>query len=287
MTRILARAGWLCATLASTVVLISACATPVEPDVETTARGLDIEGIDLGAYAEVTAQLDFERGTVVLPLDGIRKDSAEVTALRLHARQALVDSCLRERGLPGVEWPAMPPADGDRLFGPWSVALASRYGFGMARDALNSAGPPDRTDEQSQCIASAKEEMAGLGESADTYSLDKQIRSTAYDAVKVSPEAKAAISAAQACMVENGIAIDSESGMPRSDPSASNSETNIRIAVTSATCYVETGAIQTLYDRLAQYQAALIDKNEAAVVELAREKDELIAGYQEIIDANK
>ncbi len=263
------------------MVLVS-CSSAPQPDTESGSEGLDIGGIDLDQYSTVSAQLDFGKGIVTLPIDAIRRDSAQVTELRDQARRALVDTCARASGLPSVAWAPFSQINLDgRLYGLWSVSLATRYGFEMADESVK----PNRSDDESLCFASAKEAMAGVA--PDSYSLDDQISSSAYDAVQMSDEGKAARAAAQACMTDEGLVIDPDSGHPRSDASAGNSEANIRIAVIEATCNVETGAIQTLYDLTARYQAALIDRNEAAAVVLAEQKAELIAGYQKIIDESK
>jgi hypothetical protein len=98
------------------------------PDAEPGSIALDTEGIDLEQYSSVTAQLDFEAGTAILPLNAISKSSPEIEALRVEAKRVLTDACLRESGLPDVDWTSQVDAvEEDRLYGgcPYVVRQAA------------------------------------------------------------------------------------------------------------------------------------------------------------------
>lgn len=269
-------------------VVATSCAAIEPPSLPTTDDTSEIssilEDINMDDYSSVRANLDFSSGTVVLPIDAIRRDSDDVLALRQEARRSLVDSCLAERGLPPIDWPADLAPDENRLYGIWSVNLASRYGLERPSVVLAGDSSP-ASDDQIPCLEFAKDEMRELNEAADAVSLDTQVASVSFYAVVSSTEGMTALEAARSCMVDEGLALD-PAGNPMGDDSPGNSETNIRIAVTWATCNVETGAIQALFDLTARYQAALIDRSEAAGVALAEEKLALIEGYRKIINSN-
>jgi len=270
--------------------LLAACATvngPL-PDAEPGSIALDTEGIDLEQYSSVTAQLDFEAGTAILPLNAISKSSPEIEALRIEAKRVLTDACLRKSGLPDVDWTSQVDAvEEDRLYGGWSVSIATRYGLEVP-DSVASSTVAEYSSDELRCLGSAKDEMEDLLKQIDSVGLDWQVYLSSYDAVRASSEGKAAMAAAQACMTERGLKIDAESGFPEFDASsAGDSEINVRIAAAQATCNVETGAIQTLFDLTARYQAALIDRNEAAAVALSEEKAELMEAFRGIIEADQ
>jgi hypothetical protein len=121
----------------------------------------------------------------------------------------------------------------------------------------------------------------------DAVNFDDDARYTAYAAPLVSADGKAALAKAQECMRDEGLSLDPEFGFPGPVTSSENDdEANIHIVVVAATCNVETGAVQTLYDLTARYQTALIDRNEAAAVALAEEKAELVHYFTRIVDEN-
>jgi hypothetical protein len=253
----------------------------------TSSVGLDAAGIDIEPYANVTAQLDFETGTVLLPLDAIDKNAPEVDELRREAWRVLTDSCLSASGLPGYSWVETVPSQENRLFGLWSVSLAHEYGFEMA-DTVDQVVPATPSDDEMRCLDASKEEMRTRFNLDDSYSFDAQVGRAAYDAAYASAEGRAAIAAAEACMVDEGLELEPDAigARPEYDE-AGNSAENTRIAVIVATCNTNTGAIQTLYDLTARYQSALIDQHEAEAEAAAEVVAERIAGFQGVISASK
>lgn len=275
------RALTLALPVALICVLLSSCSS-AEPEPDPAA--LDVAGIDLDQYQDVTAQLDFETGTAVLPLNAIRRNTPELQELRAEATHTVINACLEDSGLPPyTDWSPTPSIEEDRLYGVWSTSLAARYGY-ESPSTVEPSEPPVLTSEQQPCFDSARSELSDLLSSLDSLDLDTQIYFSSYAAVQASEEGKAAIALAQKCMTDAGLSIDPESGQPRTDQSPGNSETNVRIALTNAKCNVETGAIQTLFDLTAKYQAALIDRNEAAAVALAEKKAKLMAAFTAVIE---
>lgn len=258
--------------------LLSSCSTGTV--------GLESSGVDIEPYAHVTATLDFEAGTVVLPVDAINRNAPQVDELRREAWQVLTDTCLGESGLPGYSRPEIVSSEEDRLFGLWSVPLAQEYGFEIA--ALIDQVPPTPSDDELRCLDESKEEMRTRFNLDDGYSFDAQVADAAYDAAFVSEPGQAALAVAKECMVEQGLEFDAESPMPQFDyESDGDSAENRRIAVIQATCNVETGAIQTLYDLTARYQSALMDASEAEAKEAAEVVATRIAGFESVISASE
>lgn len=260
--------------------LVACAASSPPPDL------LDVDGIDLQNYANVSANLDFDEGSVTLPVDSIDHVGPEFMEAEHDALRALVDSCLGELGLPPYAW-SVPPAEqmDNRLYGSWSIPFASRYGFASSSEG-EAPAPPVLTLEEQGCFSGAKGELGPVLEGIDTVDIDTQISSTAYDSVRASAEGRAALRAAQDCMRGKGLTLNSTSGLPVLDYSMPNSEANIRAAVIVATCNVDTGAIQTLFDLTARYQTALMDRNEAAVAALQQKNADRIAALKAIVDRN-
>jgi hypothetical protein len=275
-SRIAAPAGVL---LIAASFLLSSCST--------NSVGLDAADIDIEPYANVTATLDFEAGTAILPVDAIDRDATQVDELRREAWRVLTDACLAESGLPGYSWSETVPSEEDRLFGLWSVPLAQEYGFEMAA-TIDQVTPPTPNEDELRCLDESKEEMRTRFNLDDGYSFDAQVARAAYDAAFTSAEGTAALAAAKECMVEQGLEFGADSPMPQFDyEAAGDSAENRRIAVIEATCNVETGAIQTLYDLTARYQSALIDANEADAKDAAEIVATRIADFEGVISASK
>lgn len=268
------------------VALVCFALTACSPETSSNSETLQADSIDLEPYTHVRANLDFETGTVTLPLQAIEMNSPEVGELRVLATRALVDSCLADNGLPTYAWPNRTPEGDDRLYGIWSVSWAASFGYDLPQSADKDDLPPISA-EQEACFSAGRAEMEDKLKAIDAVNFDDDVRRAAYAATLASPEGKVALSLAQECMRDRGLSLDSESGFPKLDTSSEyGGEANIRIAVIEATCNVETGAVQALYDLTAQYQTALIDRNEAAAVALAEEKAELVTYFTRLIDEN-
>jgi hypothetical protein len=86
-------------------------------------------------------------------------------------------------------------------------------------------------------------------------------------------------------MEEAGLVLDPDDGRPSEQYSAQGKESEIAAAITEARCAQTTGAVQTLYDLQAKYEAAYRE-DQAAQIQAFSEKrrkverffDDVIAG---------
>lgn len=273
-----------------TMTLMGCTAVPREGDAASQLGDVSIDG-----YMGVTAGLDFDTGTARMPIDKVALETVEVDTRVLHAMWVLIDRCMVARGFPAiapmVDW-SIGSGIEDRSFGLWSVSLASTFGPERPSAGAKGGGLPvvdslslgtDYNAMMPSCMDSAKADMMPiLAVLGDPLSIDYQIRTASYQATMSSREGKSAIARRIDCLEGQGIVVDLDSGGPSSDYFV-NQETMIAIAVAEARCNVETGAIRELYDMMARYQAAHMAQQEALIVELSRQKEEIIRQLDAII----
>lgn len=260
--------------------------------------GADLGIVSIEGYEGVTAVLDFEAGTAQLPLDAVELRSPHAQALEAQALWTLVDECMVPKGFPAVadsyggESDAAAEAVG---FGLFSISLASEQGYGareVRKDSPGGGTPakldpvPGYADALPPCWDTARTEMAERTSRPDDadelFGIDVRIEQAAYDAVRASAAGKDAVARRVECLEQRGIVVDPDSGASSrvhyTDPVA-----EITAAVADATCNVETGAAQELFDLFARYQAAYMDEYEAQVAELATQRATLVSQLQGIV----
>lgn len=268
---------------------LSGC-SPTSPQTED-----DWGEVSIADYSHVTARLNYETGTVEMPLDAVRAVTPEVANKSRRAIWAVTDACMAEHGHPrvsaDVSWPAIAP-DEDRLYGRWSTALASRFGAVPSPDTLEGfridtvARGVAYNSQLTPCWDGMQEVLAPeLTFIESSTNVDYQVYRQAARATLDSPEGKAALQKRTTCMENEGVVVDPETSMPSSDYGTGEraDETMVRVAVVAAQCSEQTGAIQQLYDLTARYQAAYIDQREAQFVALEEHATAVEARLDEVL----
>lgn len=274
---------------AVTALTLTGCATSGDDGVPG-----EFGPVDLDDYSQVRAQLNFETGTVVLPLDAVRAVTPEVGNKVMRAMWAVTDECMAESGFPTVsdkvEWPAVAPNE-DRSYGRWSETLASMYGVIPSPQTLEGF----RVETVSQGVAYNDQllvcwdEMQAILEPELAFvegaNIDYQVYIQAYQATLDSDEGQAAISRRTACMEAQDIVVDDDTHLPSSDyqTGANAEETETRVTIIAAQCGAETGAIQELYDITARYQTAYLEQREAQFTALDEKAAKVEARLDEVL----
>lgn len=255
--------------MACTVFGITGCVQTGRPaDGDSSSSSISRDG-----FAN-SAVLHPDTGIVDLPLDRYEIDDPEYTALSLHARDAVTNSCLAEHHLAAVSDPlGWKPGPRPFAWYPmiWSVQLAQKYGF-ETPNPPTSADPYDSysTAKQKQLVSceqkgrDAMDERAATAPMSRTYaSLIEQARSaTIADDV-----GKAALADIAQCLKGKHVQVDPETGLHGRATDVMPLAQQIPVAVAEATCATETGGAQKYFDVLAQYQASLIEQNKDALEE--------------------
>ncbi|MCM6762914.1 flagellar protein FlgN [Rathayibacter sp. ZW T2_19] len=279
------------------VLGVSACTAPTP--------GPRINGmpanVDISAYADVHAVLNREDETMVFPIDAFFIDPRTRGRI-LQANALLWDECMRAGGR------SYPPAEFDLTgsalvpdtnYGIWSADRAARFGYGMdpsdgaEMEAANAAymatdADPGWEPAFEKCTdttallpepgrwTAGPEAMAVAGPA-------KQVASDAYVLATADPDWDRARSEWSDCLVANGLRLRSGEESPWGPEVPEDPEEAIRTAVLDVQCKEETGLVETLSSLEAQYQAALIDQNRAAMDEVAEKEQEIIAQAEKIL----
>lgn len=253
---------------------LSGCAGPSTKGV-TSPDTTDLGIVSIEDYSDVSAKLDFETGAVVLPLSTITLQAPEIAAKTQHAIAVLTDACMVQKGFPAVaenrDWTWT--GQENRTFGLWDVDDASKFGFDF--DPM-TAFPTvevlplgvEYNNNLPECAKAATDKLAEELEFLQAPNIDYQIYSNAYEQTISSDEGFEAFAKRTACMEEQDVVVDPETKGPSDAYLKQSQEIQIRIATVFASCSVDTGAVQTLFNIEARFQAAYMDKVAAQIAEL-------------------
>jgi len=258
--------------------------------------------IDISGYADVRAELDVEAETIRYPIDAFFL-APEQLATVAHANDLLWDACMEEGGR------SYPPAAfdmsaslhrQDTYYGIWSPDRAARLGYSFDASAAEAA------DAAAQAMMAADQDDSGWGpafdacvetverlpligrdialdEDQEVFDLPQAVRDDAKMLASRSPRWDEARAEWSDCLTAKGLLLQEDETSPWAPEVPEDPEAAIRTAVLDVQCKEETGLVETLSSLEAQYQAALIDQNRAALDEVAEKEQEIIAHADEIL----
>jgi len=247
--------------------------------------------VSIEDYGDVTAKLDYDHAVAETPASALSLSSPDYVVRVLHAIATIADTCMVEKGFEATandkDWSPFIPEE-DRTYGIWSVAYASKYGVSLSPEAgpatvdVISMGV-EQSKAYDTCATEAKESLMDQLVFSQDANIDAQIRSRAYELTLASDEAKDAKLDWQTCMEERGIVLDPADGRPVQQYQEQGKEAEIGAIVIEAECARSTGAVQTLYDIQARYEAALIDSQSAQVASFVEKRDAAIKVFDKAI----
>lgn len=260
------------------VLLLAAGATLVSCS-EPKSTSLSISDDAVKSYSSTRAILDPSTGSITLPLDKYAMSWSDLN-LVASANDKLIDSCLRTSSFTNPllslnrSTRVVPE---DRRYGPWSPALATRWGYGSPADDVASRGDT-LLASQSQMWQSAQEQCYRSTKLLPSLSYSDSKASGAKSLIAVGAQGagEAAVYAASQpawtsarskwwdCLRKNGI--EPRTGANEWVPNgAGDGESAVRTAITDVMCKSQTGLVATLSNLEARYQRAYEAKNEAAL----------------------
>lgn len=276
------------------LLLLAACASTPPPSPSPSASTLDaLADVSIDGYEHVRAELDFDNGVASLPIDEFTKGNPAIQMKALHAIALLADRCLAEQGLPTLseryDWSPYTDEE-NRRYGLWSVSLASKHGLDVAPSAGLRSRNIDTTDlgvdfneAYERCRESAEQALWDELTFLSDADLDRRIRLRSAELALAHSDGATAAAAWRACTDAHEVVIDPTNGLPSEHYAAQSEESAIRVAVIQAECAASTGAIQTLFDLQARYEAAFIDQQAAALREFSVRLDEVVTALDEVI----
>lgn len=270
------------------VLALTSCATAT---LESKGSVPSLAPVSIADYSKVTAKLDFAHAIATTPIDEITVQAPAFNTKIFHAIDIRTDQCMVKRGFqeiaPKMDWTPYPEEE-DRGYGAWGVENASKYGLDMAPDR----GPRDfdtvplgveYNKAYAPCMESAKEGLMSILSFTDAPNIDARIIMQAHEMTRTSAAGKKAIASWRTCMEDRGLVLDPDDGFPSAQYKAQGKESEIKATVTEATCGVETGAVQTLYDIQARYEQAYIDSQAAQIQAFKKKRDQIEHELDEII----
>ena len=258
----------------------------------------------------VHAIFDAEQDIVKMPLDDYlyyERTNYEYTAFQIAMKQ-----CYAEHGqsytdpdqAPQSE--SAPRGDPGRMYGPWNVEYAKKYGF-QKRDPNNAAAPISYNSGESmspedklrtECYPKARETLEaavpeGKRPENEGQSTNSRISTEAGNAVYGSTLHRELEEKWKQCVSDRGLTPRSAGSVAEETPLAEQlsknngfnepaSEEEIRIATIQAECNQQVGMSKQLYDLEAQYQMPLIRKYQSQLEQerqADRDRDEKFKQY--------
>ena len=257
----------------------------------------------------IHAIFDAEQDIVKMPLDDYSHYEGgthyEYTAFKIAMKQ-----CYAEHGqsytdpdqAPQSE--SAPSGDPGRMYGPWNVEYAKKYGF-QKRDPnaapISFSSPESLSPEEqlrTECHDKARETLEaavpeGKRPENDVQSTYSRIYTEAINAVYGSKLHRELEEKWKQCVSDRGLTPRSAGSVAEETPLAEQlskndgfnkpaSEEEIRIATIQAECNQQVGMSQQLYDLEAQYQMPLIRKYQSQLEQdrkAERERDEKFKQY--------
>ena len=259
----------------------------------------------------VHAIFDAEQDIVKMPLDDYLYYEGG-THYEYTAHQIAMKQCFAEHGqsytIKSLDSRETPRGDLGRMYGPWNVEYAKKYGF-QKRDP-NAADPISYNSEESmspeeqlriECLDKARETLdAAVPEGKRPKDQKDQEEPTRF---RIANKASGAAYNSKLrgeleekwkqCVSDRGLTPRSAGSVAEETPmfdqmmknggtNAPASEEEIRIATIQAECNQQVGMSQQLYDLEAQYQMPLIRKYQSQLEQerkAARERDEKFKQY--------
>lgn len=257
----------------------------------------------------VHAVFDAEQDIVKMPLDDYtyyERTHYEYTAFKIAMKQ-----CYAEHGqsytdpdqAPQSE--SAPSGDPGRMYGPWNVEYAKKYGFQkrdpnakapISYNSPESMSPEDKL--RTECYPKARETLEaavpeGKRPENEGQSTSSRISTEAGNAVYGSKLHRELEEKWKQCVSDRGLTPRSAGSVAEETPLTEQlsknggfnepaSEEEIRIATIQAECNQQVGMSKQLYDLEAQYQMPLIRKYQSQLEQdrkAERERDEKFKQY--------
>lgn len=241
------------------------------------------------------AVLDYSRTRIALPVSEYIMSPEQWLTIS-KARERAFGLCMIPKGFPETP-PKAVADDEDRFFGLWNVDNARKYGHGFAPQATISEPSSDPAWQvaREQCVASEEKVVSKFTPDVSDQDPGKVASDSQYLASQ-DPAWKAGRDKWGTCLRENGLEPEggdsswgSKQGseilgrMDQTNPSATDLEADIRVAVIEATCNQQTHLTQSLGDLIASYEAPLVKKKQAILNAIKQKNIEYVKAATEYL----
>ncbi|WP_157544388.1 hypothetical protein [Jonesia quinghaiensis] len=290
------------------VLLLASCgATPDESS--ATPQVIGGESLDPDDYErdmKATAILDGDTGEIVLPLEQFfmsRDEQSKVDGAIILS----MASCIHDAGYPAL-W--VPFGERERKesqrYGRWVLEYAEKYGYSDIPDLIGQEirdhevafGQYYSEEVNIPEYDKVIEDCGGNGEDSEIIASAfedgappevLEMRQLSYNLMKETPEAQAAENEWRQCVEEEGLVVEEvDNEYAIKDVSYIDAdEDSIRAAIIDVRCKEKTDLIKRLSDIEASYQAPILKKYEAELVEMRSSVEESIAAVDVFMNNHK
>lgn len=293
MTSTSLRRGIALLCCASTVLLLTACASAGAPQKDTSARAL----------------LDSKTGAITLPIDAYQflqiPEGSEARILIRQANAVTIAECLQTQGFTfdsADEYLQKLRTEGieNRRYGFWDVQRAATYGTSSAQSTYTQSitketqrKGPEWEAAYNRCQGQLPDVVAAVTPNETTVNsaneqLINRVKTEAAQAAQSDAECQRARDDWGACLKEHGLGPNSDEGWTSTQLSNPDldEEGRIRVATQEAQCNQDVQLSQRLGDLEAAYQQPLIEQNQQALNEAKAERDEKLEALKEYVQAH-
>lgn len=263
---------------------LAACGNAGSQQLEASASATSspLPQVDRSAYSHITATFNSELQTVSTPLDAYVHTEDELAIIATANYYPLKDCVLNKgQNIPHhhyqVEYKSYAP------YGVWSPVHAEKYGYSLHKSLgkvyLDDGYQGQETPEMSQALAECVQETADQeipvlikGVAVSGGSIISEISGQSQALLQADPDVQAAINEWKTCLAEAGISMDPQYEQPI-PLIPEDTEANIQQALIDVQCKQKVRLMERYYNAQAQYEQALIEKNQAALNTIAQQKE--------------
>lgn len=266
--------------------LLVSCSSAGDQEASKQANpsGASVSGIDRSAYSNIHAVLDEETQTVETPLSKYINTAEERTQIAT-ANFFDFKECVQSKGYQIVHHYYQVESRPEAPFGVWSQTYAEKYGYSIDKilgrvyvDEGVETEDPATLQAHSDCEAelmSSEIPVLLKGLNASLQGTGTDILGESYNKAQSllfqDSDVQAAIDEWTQCLADQGIAMDDEYELPI-PVIPEDTEAQFKQALLDVECKEKVRLTQRFYDAQAQYEQALIEKNQSAFNSLAEVK---------------
>lgn len=262
-----------------------------------TANSVDAPAVNRGEYSKIRAVFDDDKQIVETPLDKYVHSEDEITQIAT-ANFFPLKKCVNDAGYETSYHFYETKYRPEIPFGVWSKSQAEKYGYainpvkGKVYLAEGGAGEdPAQAKVQTECLETTEGSeipvlVAGVSaRPAGDLLILSEVSGQVQALMNQDQDVEAAIQEWIQCLADQGIPMDSqyEQYIP---VIPEDKEANIKQALADVQCKKDVRLMERYFDAQAQYEQALIEKNQAAFNTLAERKEAYLTQAKEVLIQN-
>lgn len=242
--------------------------------------------------ALVSAQVDADAGTIVLPLDRFALTEREAAEI-FSAQNLAFATCVTAAGIATPESASTPDLGASRLYGVWYRPEVERYGYGLpdmqpAHTAGDDTSGPTSAELAVFDRCSGTDDVARFESAAIRPGFDYAEETTGMtDRVLADDEVEHVLEEWESCLAEVGLRRDqSRSPWAVAGTTTDPTEANIRTALLDLDCKDRVDYVARIAAVEAAVQAPIVQEHLAELQQMRAEYDAMLADARAYLGEN-